>query len=100
VNLNTGYIPYKSTTLINSPIYTNGTNILINSTADNGNKFQVSGNTYLGGNISQPINSLYYSMNYASGWGNTGFGLSTDANGVSNMVLDNLTVRKTMSIYS
>ncbi|HEX3073668.1 MAG TPA: hypothetical protein VHP30_08650, partial [Ignavibacteriales bacterium] len=51
------------------------------------------------GNILQDINYKYSSLGYFSGWGNKGFELNTDASGVSNLIVDNLTVRRTMSVY-
>ncbi|HEX2984682.1 MAG TPA: hypothetical protein VHO28_14155, partial [Ignavibacteriales bacterium] len=51
------------------------------------------------GNILQDINYKLSSRGYFSGWGNTGFELNTDASGVSNLIVDNLTVRRTMSVY-
>ena len=53
----------------------------------NGNMWQASGDT------------SYYSNSFITGWGNTGFRLNTDSNGISHMIIDNLTVRQTMSIY-
>lgn len=79
---------------------TDGGHVLIGTTTDNGRDIlQTNGSNYLGGNINQPVNAQYYSTGYLSGWGNTGFDLSTDASGVSNLVVDNLTVRRTMSVY-
>ena len=42
-----GYVPYVSSGLLaNSPVYTNGTNVLIGTISDNGCKLQVNGNIF------------------------------------------------------
>lgn len=63
------------------------------------NTLKTDSNLWASKNIIQSKNNLYYSDGYTSGWGNTGFGLSTDVSGSSNFIVDNLTVRKNMNVY-
>lgn len=53
----------------------------------------------LNGNAWQGKGKRTYSDGYSPGWGNFGYEIKTDANGVSSLVIDNLDVRRAMHVY-